>query len=253
MLTFGAAAFLSQAAAAEDLTITYKVSGRGDAPATATQYYSANKIRMSDGERDSIIDLAGGRIISVDHKKKEYSEMLVSDVEAMMKQANAQMEEAMKNVPPGMRDMIAKKMGGGAGDAASSFTVTKGGTRSLAGYACQEYTVAMGETFKNETCNTTALAIPFDATQFRKMWTFSNPAFMKNAAKLTEQLEQVQGLPLAEKLSVNVMGHSTTTTKEATEVKKGAISASVFEPPAGYKKVESPLKGGMQQGMRPRK
>lgn len=246
LFAFGAAAFFSQAAAAEDLTIVYKVTGRGgNTPVTATQYYSATKIRTSDGEHDSILDLAAGRILSIDHKKKEYSEIALSEIEAM-KQANAQMEEAMKNVPPGMRDRMAKMMGGAAAGVASSLTVTKGGTRKLAGYPCQEYTIAMGEGFKNEICNTTALQAPFDPAQFRKMWTFSNPAFMKNAAKVAEQLEQVQGLPLAEKTSVNMMGRSMTTAKEATEVKKGAISASVFELPAGYKKVESKVKQEMR-------
>lgn len=244
---FGAAAFISQAAAAEDLTIVYKVTGRGgNTPVTATQYYSATKIRTSDGEHDSILDLAAGRILAIDHKKKEYSEIALSEIEAATKQATAQMEEAMKNVPPGMRDQMAKMMGGAMAGAASSITVTKGGTRTLAGHPCREYTIAMGEGFKNETCNTTALQIPFDPLQFRRMWTFSNPAFMKNAAKAMDQLQQVQGLPLAEKTSVNMMGRSMTTLKEATEVKKGAISAAVFEPPAGYKKVESPLKQGMK-------
>lgn len=242
------------AAAAEDLTITYKVTGRGDTASTATQYYSASKIRMSDGERDTIIDLGAGRIVSIDHKKKEYSEVMVAEIEAMMKQATAQMDEAMKNVPPAMRDQMAKMMGGEAGGAASSISVTKGGSRTLAGYACQEYTIAIGESVKNETCNTTALQPPFDPAQFRKMWSFSNPAFMnaaKNAAKMTEQLQQIQGLPLAEKSSVSVMGRNMTTIKEATEVKKGAIPASAFLVPAGFKKVDSPMKGA-QQGMRPR-
>jgi uncharacterized protein (DUF2141 family) len=250
VLSVGAAALRVQAAAAEDLTITYKVTGRGDGVTTATQYYSATKIRTSDGEHDAIVDLAGGRIITVDHKNKQYSEILVAEMEAMMKSANAQMEEAMKNVPPNMRDMIAKKMGGASGDSAFAMSVTKGGTRSVAGYTCQDYTIAMGENVKTETCNTTALAIPFDPTQFRKMWSFTNPAFMnaaKNAAKAAEQMQQVQGLPLAEKTSFSMMGRNTTVTKEATEVKKGAIAASVFEPPAGYKKIDSPMKA-MQQG-----
>ena len=80
VLSIGAAALHVRAAAAEDLTITYKVTGRGDAAGTATQYYSASKIRMSDGEHDAIIDLAGGRILNVDHKQKQYSEMLVSEI-----------------------------------------------------------------------------------------------------------------------------------------------------------------------------
>ena len=254
LFVIGAVVFVNSAAA-EDLTITYKVTGRGDTATTATQYYSASKIRMSDGERDTILDLGAGRILSIDHRKKEYSEVTLAELEGMMQQASAQMDEAMKNVPPAMRDQMAKMMGGAAGGVASSISVTKGGSRTVAGYACQEYTISIGGSVKNETCNTTALTPPFDPTQFRKMWSFSNPAFMnaaKNAAKMTEQLQQIQGLPLAEKSSVSVMGRNMTTIKEATEVRKGAIPASAFEAPAGYKKVDSPMKGA-QQGLKPRK
>lgn len=262
LFLLGSFVFVS-AAAAEDLTITYKVTGRGDATSTATQYYSASKIRMSDGQQDTILDLAAGKIINVDHKQKQYSEMTLAEIEAMLKdasaqmeQASAQMQEAMKNVPPAMRDKMKGMMGGGVmGGVVASMEVTKGGTRSVAGYSCQEYTITMGESVKTETCNTTALKPPFDPTQFQKMWSFSNPAFMKaakDAAKMAEKFQQIQGLPLAEKSSVNVMGRSMTTIKEATEVKKGAIPASAFDPPAGYKKVDSPMKAA-QQGMRPRK
>ena len=245
---FGTAAF-ALAAAAEDLTITYKVTGSG-AAATTTQYYSATKIRMSDGQRDTILDLAAGKILTIDSQKKEYSEIDLAEMEAMMKQATAQMDEAMKNVPPAMREQMAKMMGGGANPAAASITVTKGGTRKVAGYACQEYTIEMGGTFKNETCNTTALQIPFDPGQFRKLASMSNPAFMRNAAKMAEQMQKVEGLPLAENMTVSMMGRSMATTKEATEVKKGPIAASVFEPPAGFKKVDSPMKA-MSQGGKP--
>jgi hypothetical protein len=240
--SFGVAVAASAVVSAEDLTITYKLTGRGDAPATTTQYYSASKIRVSDGERDTILDLAGGRILTIDNRKKEYSEVTLAEIEAMLNQANAQMEQAMKNVPPAMREQMAKMMGGAASGAAASINVAKGGTRKVAGYACQEYTITMGESFKNETCNTTALPIPFDPAQYRKLTSFSNPAFMKSAAKFAEQMQKVEGLPLAETTSVSMMGRSMNTTKEATEVKKGAIAASVFEAPAGYKKVESPLK-----------
>ncbi len=42
--------------------------------------------------------------------------------------------------------------------------------------------------------------------------------------------------------TVSMMGRKSTTSMEATEVKKGAIGADVFATPAGYKKVDSPLK-----------
>ena len=108
----------------------------------------------------------------------------------------------------------------------------------------------LGQGMKTDSCNTTSIQVPFDPAQFKKMWTMSNPAFMqatKGAASAVDQLQQVQGMPLSESSTINMMGRTMTSTKEATEVKKGPIPASVFEPPAGYTKVESPLKQ-MQQG-----
>jgi Domain of unknown function (DUF4412) len=229
--------------AAEDVAITYKLMGHENGPSTATQYYSATKIRMSNGEQDTILDMAAGKIISIDNKKKEYSEMTMAEMQQAMQAASAKMEEAMKNMPPNVREMMEKRMGGMAGGA-PAVEVTKGGTRTVAGYPCQEYTIAMGESVKTETCNTTAIKVPFDPVQFRKMWSASMPGLMRAAqsSKFVEQMQQVRGLPLAETTSFHMMGHGSTSSKEATEVKMGAIPASVFEPPAGYKQVESPMK-----------
>jgi hypothetical protein len=245
VVTLPLGALLALPAVAEDLTIAYKLTGHG-AATTATQYYSASKIRTSTGDVDSVFDLAAGRILNIDNKKKEYSEITLAELEAAMQQAQAQMEEAMKNVPPQMREMMQQKMGAAAGGVASSITVTKGGTRTVAGYPCQEYTIAFGGMSKNDTCNTTSLQIPFDPAQFRKMSAFINPAMAKNASKLADQLQEVKGIPLSETTTVSVLGRTTTSSKEATEVKKGAIPASMFDAPADYKKVESPMKQMLQ-------
>ena len=223
--------------AAEDLTIVFK-DGKG---ALQTQYFTANKMRHNMGDRDSIMDFATGTITSIDNKRKEYSQVTLDQMEAAMKQAAAQMEQAMAGVPPEMRAKMEQMMGGATG----VITVTKGGTKKVAGYDTQQYTITMGESMKSDLWNTTALQLPFDPTQFRKMSGFSGPMaggpMMKSAGKLAEKMKEVQGFTLAENTSVKVMGHGTDTSKEAVEVKKGPIPAATFAVPAGYKKVDSPM------------
>ena len=118
---------------------------------------------MSGAEHDSIVEYATGKITSIDHKKKEYSEVTLAEMEAQMKAAAAEMEKAsaqmkqqMEGMPPAMREKMEKMMGG----VAEATTVTKGGTRKVAGYDCQDYTIAMGQAVKTQTCNTTALDAP---------------------------------------------------------------------------------------------
>ena len=166
--------------AAEDLTIVFK-DGKG---AMQTQYYTSSKVRQNMGDRDSIMDFATGTITSIDNKKKEYSQVTLEQMEAAMKQAAAQMEQSMAKVPPEMRAKMEQMMGGGV----AAITVTKGGTKKVAGYDTQQYTIAMGENMKTDLWATTALQFPFDPTQFRKMSGLSSPSaggpMMKNAAKL---------------------------------------------------------------------
>jgi hypothetical protein len=231
-------------AAAEDLTIVFK-DGKG---ALQTQYFTSTKMRHNMGDHDSIMDMATGTMTSIDNKKKEYSQITVEQMEAVMKQAEAQakqaqaqMEQAMAKVPPEMRQKMEQMMGG----VTEAITVTRGGTRKVAGYDTQQYTITLGESMKTDKWTTTSLQLPFDPTQFRKMSGFSGPAMggpmMKNAAKLAEKMKEVQGFTLAETTSFKVMGRGTDTSKEAVEVKRGPIPDATFAVPAGYKKVDSPM------------
>lgn len=222
--------------AAEDLTIVFK-DGKG---ALQTQYYTSSKARHNMGATDSIMDFATGTITSIDNKKKEYSQITLEQMEAAMKQMSAQMEQAMAKVPPEMRAKMEQMMGGGL----TAITVTKGGTKKVAGYDTQQYTISMGANMKTDLWATTALQLPFDPTQFRRMSGFAGAGggpMMKNAAKMAEKMKEVQGLTLAEYVSVKALGRAMDTSKEAVEVKKGPIPAETFAVPAGYKKVESPM------------
>jgi hypothetical protein len=220
-------------ASAEDLTITLKSSDG----TTATNYYSKDRIRMTSAKVDTILEFATGKIVNIDNQKKQYSEMTIAEIDEAMKAMSAQMEQAMANVPPQMREKMAGMMGG----AAAEVTVTKGATRTIAGYPCQTWTISMGATMTQESCNSTALTPPFDPANFQKLSRISIP-MMQGMDKMFKKMAEIQGISLMHHTTMSMMGRKTDTSSEATEVKKGAIPAEAFAIPAGYKQVESPMK-----------
>ncbi len=232
LAVFALATFASTAKA-EDLTIVFKSTDGG----TATHYFSKDRIRMHNGRNDTIMEFASEKIVSIDHQKKEYSEMTVAEMDQAMQAMSAQMEEAMAKVPPQMREQMAKMMGG----ASSEVTVTKGASMTIAGYPCQAYTITMGANMTQETCNSTALTPPFDPANFQKLTRVSIP-MVQGMDKMVKKMSEVQGIALKQRTSMSVMGKKIDNGMEATEVKKGAIGADAFATPSGYKQVESPLK-----------
>jgi hypothetical protein len=257
LAAFACAATLAAASApratAEDLTLVFKTTGKQGA-STATSYYSSEKMRTGDAENETIVEYGPGKIISIDHKKKEYSEITLAEMEAAMKQAAAKMEDASKqmeqqmaSMPPAVREKMEQMMGG----AASTVTVSKGGSRQVAGYTCQDYTIAMGETMTTKLCATTALAFPAPNVDYRKFASFAgstgamanNPMF-KGMSKMADEMKKIEGITIAEATSVKMMGRAIDTSKEAVEIKKGPIPASAFDVAAiapGYKKVPNPV------------
>lgn len=247
------ASLLAVPALAEDLTIVFKTTGSGGA-GTTTHYFSSERMRTGDADTEMIMEYAAGKITAIDHKKKEYSEITLAEMEAAMKaaaakmeEANAQMQQQMAAMPPAMREKMEQMMGG----VASSVTVTKGGTRQVAGYTCQDYTVAMGQAMTTKVCATTALQFPAPNVDYRKYQSFAgsaaamanNPLF-KNMGKMADEMKKIEGFTIAESTAMKVLGKSFDSSKEAVEIKKGPIPASAFDVAAiakGYKKVPHPV------------
>jgi hypothetical protein len=226
-------------ASAEDLTINFKDSDGS----TSTNYFSKDRIRVNNGSNDVILEFASGKMVRIDHRKKQYTEITLAEMEESMKAMSAQMEQSMATLPPQMREKMAGMMGG----VAAETTVAKGQSRTIAGYPCQTWTIAMGTSMTVETCNSTALAPPFDPANFQKLSRISLP-MTQGMDKMLPKMAEVQGIPLARRTVTNVMGRKSETSSEATDVKKGAIAADVFAIPVGYKQVESPLKKAGKTG-----
>ena len=135
---------------AEDLTLVFKSTSKQGA-STSTSYYSTEKMRNGDDQNETIVEYGPGKIITIDHKKKEYSEITLAEMEAALKLAAAkmaEMEQQLAQMPPAMREKMQQVMGGGS----AAVTVTKGAPRQVAGYTCQDYTVAMGEAMTTKLC-----------------------------------------------------------------------------------------------------
>lgn len=229
LISVGLLAAAASVAHAEDLTIVSTVRAQGKTM-TSTQYMSAGKVRTSDGNTDTILDYATGRIVHVDHKKKRYAETSLEELRAQMRE----LEQMLEGNP------IMERMFG----AASDVDVEKHEeTREIAGYTCHRYTLTMGGKMRFELWAAPDLEVPISYHDARKMAYAAMGPIGARFDKMFDEMKKIQGLPLATISEISIMGMDLDTEQTATEVKRGPIDASVFEVPAGYKQQKSAYKG----------
>lgn len=228
--TFACLALLAAAAlpaAAEDLTVVSTVTtGKKGKTTTSTQHVTAERLRTSDGTLDTIFDVASGRMVHVDHKKKEYWETTLAE----MREQFAELERMLDENP-----LMAKMLG-----AATEVQVSKGtGTREVAGYVCDQYSLIIGK-LQFELWAARGLKAPAEYYDAQKMaYAMMGPTATR-FDKLYEEMKKIDGFPLRTEMDSRLMGIKLQSVSEATEVRKGPIPAATFEPPAGYKKKKSP-------------
>jgi Domain of unknown function (DUF4412) len=249
------AAALAGPAAAEDVTIVSKVTS-GDKPAEMqTTWISSDHFRMRgrDGQ-EFMTDFATAATTIIDAKKKEYYVITKQEMEAAAAQMQAQMKQVqaqMQNLPPAVKEKMAAAMGGMGDGLAQAVNVQKGtGGRSIAGYACENWIVTFGEMVRDEQCMTTQIPFPTPAYDAMKNMAsgfgMADPAG-KSMGQMYEKFKEMKGIPLYSSSTTNVLGRKKTTVTEVTEVKKGSIPATIWEIPAGYRKVESPMAKMLQK------
>ena len=224
----GLLGLLAMPVAAEDLTIVSSVKGGKD-PMTQTQYLTADRTRTHTGDQDVIVEIVSGRIVTIDHKKKEYTETTFAEMAAMMKKLEADFAK--------MPGFLQKTMGG----AVKPVTMQKGiAPRKIAGYDCTQYNLAMGEDMTWSIWAAPALEVPAKYIESMK----SNAAMMgpmgRRFMAMYDEMAKIKGYPLSFATSSKMAGRKMETLIEATEVKKGPIPASVFAIPAGYTKKALP-------------
>jgi hypothetical protein len=209
------------------LTLTETITANGK-PSTATSYFSGSAIKNSSAAgQDSIIRFDQRKFVSVDNKKKTYTEITFDELEQMMDKAGA-----MMNQNPEAMAALQKMMGGGN---AKPLTVTKqgpGGT--IAGYATEKYLVT--GPFDMEIWAAPELKVPATFYDAQRLRIPANPIF--DMGKMFEALKQVNGWAMKTTMKMRMMGRDIETTTEVTSVQKGAVPASTFDVPAGYKQVK---------------
>ncbi len=232
---------LAGPAAADDLTILSKVTRGEEPPTTATSYLTSDHVRVIQGEgREMIADLKTGDVTMVDGRKKQYFVVTRQDMDQLkariQQQANSpemqRAQEQMKNLPPEVQKT--------------------GATRKIAGYACENWTVALGQISKTEQCLSTELPLPVQAWDTYRDFANSMMSMMsamgplaKGFSETREKMKDMKGYPLAVTTTTTMMGRPTIATTEVVEVKRGPVPASAWQVPAGYTKVDNPMtKGG---------
>jgi uncharacterized protein DUF4412 len=243
-VTLSALLFATGAAAAsDDLTVVSRHTLNGKPGGTSTSYLASDHVRMAqDGGHDVIIDLKTGVMTTLDGSKKTYYTTTKQDME----QFAAKMQEKMNDpeTKKGM-EMMGKMSEGMAG----SIDVKKTGqSRTVAGFRCDEWVITMNTFTTMTECVTSDLQYPASAFEAYKDYAESMKKMMsgfgalaQSGADLAEKMKAIKGYPVATSMKMDVMGQKTTSETEVIEVRKGSISASAWEIPAGYTKIENPM------------
>lgn len=240
-------------AAAEDLTIVSKVASDKNPPAVTTSYISSDHVRMTQATgQEFMLDFRTGQMTAFDNNKKQYYIVTKQDMQALQAKVAAKMnspemqkaQEQMKNLPPEVQKKMEAMMGGGG-----MFDVQKtGGARTIAGYACENWTITMGQMSKTVECLTSDVQYPAavwdayrDFAESMKSMAQSFGPMAKGLTQMQEKMRAMKGFPLSLSTSTSIMGHVTMTSSEVTEIRKGPIPPSAWDIPAGYTKVDNPM------------
>jgi hypothetical protein len=216
----------------QDLTVHSKTTssgmgGMGGRDSTTTTYFGKSAMRISpqDG-KDSIIRFDSKKIISIDNNKKTYSEMTFQQLQDRLDEAGAAMEENQEEMAAALKMMGMDNI---------SLTVAKAGPgETIEGYATEKYIVK--GPMQIEIFAAKNLKVPTEYYDYVKLQMPSNPMFDMKA--LFDEMKKVEGLPLKTVTTMKMMNMESKTTEVVTSIEKGPIPASVFEIPAGYRRVE---------------
>jgi Domain of unknown function (DUF4412) len=217
----------------QDLTVHQSTTGSGMGMGSedkgqqkSATYFSGTSMKWTGAVgTDMIVRYDQGKIITVDHKKKTYTEMTLDQLQQKINEAAKTMNENKEQM-----EALRKVMGQSFGP----ISVTKEGPgETIAGYATEKYLVK--GPMEMQIWAAPDLKIPGAYYDIMKLNVPQNPLF--DMGKMYEEMKKINGLGLKTIMTMNVMGRSMTTTTVVTDVQKGTIPASTFEVPAGYKAV----------------
>jgi hypothetical protein len=230
---------------------------------TETIMLDNTRLRIEAGEKNSMMFLTDGgrnRVVILDRAKNTYQEM----DEATMKQladqmsgAMAQMEAAMKNLPPDQRAMMEKMMKGKmpqAGAAAPKTVYTAKGSGIVNGFACTKYDGMQGAQKVSEVCAASPSQIkitPSDFQVFEKMKQFfagmldamKGSPFGANIQTASITQSGIEGFPVQTTSFRNGQASDRVDLKSVANASFSDADFSV----GGAKKVEMAIPGGRRK------
>jgi len=241
LLTFVAA---SAATLLADSKIEYKVT---EGTTTAmTILIGQGKIRSEvDANSFGIIDPTEGSMTLVDNGKKTFTKITKADLQQMA-QMMADMDKQLAAAPPEVRQMMASRMGGGG---TPSVTAATGEKATVAGKSCQIYRTTQGTKTTAEYCMADASAIDISAADRATMT--ASIAWSKELTDTLAKSPMMGQIANSMPFRAGMVPVRTTifdanggrTTTEFVGVSNGAIPATMFAVPSGYKEQKLPTMG----------
>jgi len=218
----------------------------GDRTVLSKTYMMPKMYRHESGTGEvAIIRLDKEILYTLNPADKTYAEITFTEMQEVMKKAGARMDsdmaglqEKMKDMPQGQRDMMEKMMAGrmpGKGKEATIDVKATGEKKVISGYACSKY-VATQDGKEFITVWATRDVKEFES--IKKDWEAFTDRMMSmnpiNGKAMVQAFKKMDGFPIQTETSGITM--------IVTKVEKRATPVSQFEVPPGYTKTESPLK-----------
>jgi len=190
-----------------------------------TTWIAEGKMSTDSPENMVILRLDKDRLYTIDKKAKTYIEMPLSAMTAMVD--DPQMQEMMKTM---------------AGQMKVSITETAE-TKKINQWNCRKYnqvmTIPMAGPVASEVWASPDIKVDYElyaksaAAMYARM-----PGMGAAMEEIVKEMKKIKGVPVLTTTTMKMMGAEVKSSEELLEVNEGKAPASVFEVPAGYKKVE---------------
>ena len=253
----------ASARAADGVLITEKTTTSNGTSETSQVQIEKTRMRAeaagANNARQVVIFDGTAQVMRlIDMDKKTYTEMTKADVDRMADQmagAMAQMQDALKNLPPEQRAQMEQMMRGrGMPAAAPAVQYRKTGTDKVGKWTCDKYEGTVNGQKTSEVCTVSPAALGFTVADFevtRQMADFFKKLMPQNADQLFRLGSDDQGfsgIPVRQVHTVAGM----TVTSELVDVARQNFPDSTFAVPAGFQKQAFPGIGGAAGGRRGR-
>lgn len=194
------------------------------------------RVEVAGGEGAMIWDGESRKILYIEPREKQYSEITEGEAKA----ASAEAEKSLAQMPPEIRARLEEQMGGSRKAAARPVVKWErtGKTDVALGRSCDVYRQLLDGKLQGEACLIPFDALKIEATDLAALESFAQ--YMQALSPVGAQtagwteLTKAPGFPV---ITWEVEDGKRTEQFRATKVERTAVSAERFQVPAGFKKV----------------